>query len=149
MPRITSSVWVDAPRDRVYAIAKDAESFPSYMADVEKVTVLEREGGRVVSDWVGSVAQFRLKVRWRQEDQWDDEAYVCRFRQVSGDYDSMAGEWRFTEENGGTRFVSDHEYEYRVPGLGALVAGVVQKLVQQNIDNALNAIKARAEASQE
>jgi ribosome-associated toxin RatA of RatAB toxin-antitoxin module len=100
----------------------------------------------VVSDYVGIVSAFRLKVRWQQEDVWDDQARTCAFRQLKGDYDQFEGIWTFREEEGGTRFDSSLTYEYVVPGLGAMVGKVIQGLVQKNSDAVLEAIKRRAEA---
>ncbi|BBO23625.1 MAG: hypothetical protein HND43_05975 [Armatimonadetes bacterium] len=145
MPTVETSVWIDAPLARVYEIAKDNASFPEFMSDVKSLEIVETEGSRVVSDWVGIVPQFLLKVRWRQEDIWDDEAHVCKFRQLSGDYDQLEGSWSFGEENGGTRFDSVVEYEYNVPTLGPLVRKVVHSIVVKNMDNVLGAIKKRAE----
>lgn len=146
MPAVASSTWINAPLDRVYSIAKDNSAFPEYMQDVESLTVIEVDGGRVVSDYVGIVSAFRLKVRWQQEDVWDDEAHTCAFRQLKGDYDQFEGLWSFREEKGGTRFESSLNYEYVVPGLGAMVGKVIQGLVQKNSDAVLEAIKQRAEA---
>ncbi len=145
MPTVETSVWIDAPLARVYEIAKDNASFPEFMSDVKSLEIVETEGSRVVSDWVGIVPQFLLKVRWRQEDIWDDEAHVCKFRQLFGDYDQLEGSWSFGEENGGTRFDSVVEYEYNVPTLGPLVRKVVHSIVVKNMDNVLGAIKKRAE----
>ncbi len=146
MPTVHTSVWIAAPREKVYAISKDNSSFPEFMKDVQSLTVVEQEGARVVSEYVATVSSFGLKVRWTQEDVWDDEAFTCAFRQIEGDYDLMQGIWRYTEENGGTRFDSDMEYEYVVPGLGPLVKKVVHSLVGKNVQGILDAIKARAEA---
>jgi uncharacterized membrane protein len=145
MPTVETTVWINAPLDRVYAIAKDNRSFPDFMKDVKSLTIVEESGNRVVSDWVGIVPTFGLKVRWRQEDVWDDQAHTCTFRQIQGDYDKMEGAWEFREENGGTRFDSRVEYEYNVPTLGPLVKKVIHGVVIKNLDNVLNAIKLRAE----
>jgi uncharacterized membrane protein len=145
MPTVETTVWANAPLDRVYAVAKDNESFPEFMKDVKSITIVESDGARIVTDWVGIVPQFMLKVRWRQEDIWDDATHTCRFRQLYGDYDRLEGEWRFTEENGGTRFDSVLNYEYNVPTLGALVKKVIHAIVVKNMDNVLEAIKHRAE----
>ncbi len=145
MPTVETTTWIDAPLDRVYAIAKDNDSFPEYMKDLQSLTIVERDGARVVSDWVGVVTAFGVKVRWRQEDVWDDEARTCRFRQLQGDYDAMSGEWRFREEAGGTRFESTLDYTYTVPGLGPLVGKVLHGLVTKNLEATLEAIKTRAE----
>lgn len=146
MPTVESTIWIEAPLDRVYAIAKDNQSFPEFMKDVKSLTVVEEDGPRVVSDYVGVVPQFMLKVRWRQEDIWDDANHVCAFRQLQGDYDKLEGTWKFTEENGGTRFDSFLEYEYNVPTLGPLVSKVIYSIVVKNVENILAAIKMRSEA---
>lgn len=145
MPTVTTSVWIDAPLEKVYQIAKDNERFPEFMSDVKDLTIVERDGNRVVSDWVGVVSAFNLKVRWRQEDVWDDSTHTCTFRQLSGDYDALSGTWQFRTEGTGTRFDSRLDYEYVVPGLGPLVKKVVHSLVVKNMESALNAIKKRAE----
>lgn len=132
--------------ERVYEIAKDNRSFPEFMKDVKSLTVIEEDGPRVVSEYVGVVPQFMLKVRWTQEDVWDDEAHVCTFRQLKGDYDKLEGWWKFKEEAGGTRFDSFLEYEYNVPTLGALVKKVIHGIVVKNVENILEAIKMRAES---
>lgn len=145
MPTVENTVWSPAPLEKLYAVAKDNEKFPEFMSDVKSVTVVESDGRRVVSDWSAVVPTFRLKVRWRQEDVWDDATRTCRFRQISGDYDKLEGVWTFREENGGTRFDSFCEYEYNVPTLGPLVKKVVHALVIKNLDNVLQAIAKRAE----
>lgn len=147
MPRIELSVQINAPLPQVYAIAKDVESFPTFMPDVKSLKVLERslDGRRTLTEWVGYVPQFRLNVKWTEEDLWDDEAYTCKFRQVQGDYDRMEGAWLFEESAGGTRFTSVLDYEFNIPLLGPIVQRVVQHLVKQNLQGVLNGIKARAE----
>ncbi len=146
MPTVETSVWIKAPLSRVYEIAKDNGSFPEFMNDVKSVEIIERDGNRIVSDWVGVVPTFGLKIRWTQEDVWDDTVHTCTFHQVKGDYDKMVGNWKFTEENEGTRFDSILEYDYNVPGLGALVKKVIHNIVIKNMDGVLGAIKARAES---
>ena len=147
MPTVESTVFISAPLERVYEISKDNRSFPEFMKDVKSLTVIEEDGPRVVSEYVGLIPQFMLKVRWTQEDVWDDANHVCTFRQVKGDYDKLDGTWSFKEENGGTRFDSFFEYEYNVPTLGPLVKKVVHSIVVKNVENILEAIKMKAEAA--
>jgi uncharacterized membrane protein len=61
MPTVETTIWIDAPVEKVYAIAKDSERYPEYMKAVESLTVTSREGSRVVADWVGLITQFNLK----------------------------------------------------------------------------------------
>ncbi|MEI7575745.1 MAG: SRPBCC family protein [Armatimonadota bacterium] len=146
MPTVETTIWIDAPVEKVYAIAKDSERYPEYMKAVESLVVTSREGSRVVADWVGLITQFNLKVRWTQEEIWDDSTTSSRFSQVKGDYDKMEGTWKFSEENGGTRFDQFLDYEYNVPTLGPLVKKLILHLVKSQLEAASEAIKKRAEA---
>lgn len=146
MPTVDTTVWIAAPLAIVYEIAKDSASYPEYMKDVQSVTPVERSENRLVADYVGLITAFNVKVRWRQEEVWDDTTHASAFRQLTGDYDLLEGKWTFTEENGGTRFTQHLEYEYNVPTLGPLVKKVVHSLVVKNLENINAAFKARAEA---
>ncbi len=146
MPIVETTIHIAAPIEKVYAIAKDNASFPEFMSDVKSLTIVENDGKRVVSDWVGVVPTFGLKVRWTQEDIWNDAAHTCEFKMLKGDYDKLDGSWKFVSEDGGTRFDSVVDYEYNVPTLGALVKKVIHNIVIKNMENVLQAIKTRAEA---
>jgi ribosome-associated toxin RatA of RatAB toxin-antitoxin module len=148
MPTIENEVTVNAPLERVYALAKDVESFPEFMPDVESLVVQERsdDGSRTVTQWVGVASDFKLKIRWTEEDIWDDAARVCKFTQVKGDYQSYGGNWTFTDlGNGQTKFSSVLTYEFEIPLIGPLLKKVVAKLMRENTQRLLDAIKTRAE----
>lgn len=144
MPTVETTVWINAPLEKVYAIAKDSEAYPEYMKEVQSITPVERDGSRFVADWVGVVPTFGLKVRWRQEELWDDSTHSSRFKQLEGDYDMLEGTWSFKEENGGTRFDQRVVYEYNVPTLGPLVKKVIHKIVQNNLESINAAFQERA-----
>jgi len=146
MPRIEHSILIHAPIETVYAIAKDNRSFPDFMEDVVSLTVVEESGNRVVSEWVGVISAFKVKVRWSQEDIWDDSNHTCVFKQIKGDYDEMSGKWTFVSEGpSATRFQSEVDYVYTVAGLGPLVGRVIHKLASDNIASFMSAIKGKAE----
>jgi ribosome-associated toxin RatA of RatAB toxin-antitoxin module len=150
MPHIENEVVIDAPLERVYALAKDVESFPSFMPDVESVVVAERseDGTRTVTDFVGVAKEFKIKIRWKEEDLWDDAAHTCRFHQISGEYQSYCGLWTFTSEGDNrSKFTSAIDYEYDVPLIGPLLKKVIARLMSDNTQRLLEAIKTRAEQS--
>jgi uncharacterized membrane protein len=150
MPSVESSTVIQAPRERVIAVARDNEAFPEYMADLHSLVVKERsdDGLRMVTDWVGIVPKFGVKVRWTEEDVWDLNAGTCTFRQLSGDYDQFEGVWTFTAlDDNTTRFDSTLEYRLEIPLVGPLIKTILQKTVQNNLDATLKAIKDRSEAA--
>jgi len=119
------------------------------MQDVESVEVVKEseDKTRTVTRWVGRIPQFNMKVRWTQEDFWDEKEKRIEFRQTEGDYDSMYGFWEFRQVGAETELHSHLEYEYNVPLLGNLLQKVIKHLVTTNLDSMLEAIKKRAEGS--
>jgi len=147
MPRIALSLHVDAPVERVFQVARDVESLPEIMEDLQALTVLERsdDGRRTVTEWVGLIREFKMTVKWTQEDVWDDVAFRDDFRMLKGDMDSMSGWWQFTPVEGGTRFDSVVDYEYNVPLIGPMIRALIRRKMEANLDAQMRAIKARAE----
>ena len=147
MPRVESSVIINANVDKVFALARDIEQFPEFMPDVRKVTILERspDGNRLVSEFVGYIKDFRVTMKWTEEDEWDAQAKTCRFKLVKGDFKSYSGVWTFEEADGGTRFTSIIDFEYEIPLIGPIIKTLVARLMKQNVDNMLEAIKAKSE----
>ncbi len=149
MARIEQSVWIDKAPDVVWNVVRDVEQFPSIMADLQSVRILERseDGLRTTTEWVGLVREFNMKVVWTEEDVWDPAEMTCRFTMIKGDMQSMTGLWQFTAENGGTRFSSTMDYEYNVPMLGALVKNLIHKKLEQNVQMILDGVKRLSEGT--
>lgn len=149
MPRIELSLEIHAPVEQVYRIARDVESFPSFMEDLESLTVLERseDGTRTTTEWVGIVREFKMKIRWTQEDVWNDATYRDDFRMLQGDLDRMEGYWQFTPLDAHrTRFDSVLEYEYNVPLIGTMVQSLIRKKMTDNLRATMLAIQHKAES---
>jgi ribosome-associated toxin RatA of RatAB toxin-antitoxin module len=144
VPEVCSEVIVSAPPDRVYALAKDVESFPEFLPNVERVTIREREGDRTVSEWVGLVPEFKRTIRWVEADTWDDAARRCDFQLVSGDWDRYEGSWTFEPEGDATRVRLSISYEYNVPLIGPLIKKLLHKLVARNAEETLEGLRRRA-----
>ncbi len=149
MPRIEQTVTINAPIERVFEIARDVESFPQFMEDLQSLTVKDRsdDGNRTVTDWVGLIREFKMTVKWTQEDIWNPAAHRDDFRLIKGDMDSMSGYWQFTEQGGATRFDSVTDYEYNVPLIGPMIKALIKKKMEQNLDATMQAIKRRAEST--
>lgn len=147
MPRIETSVIVAAPVAAVFAVAREVEAFPQFMDDVQSVTITacSEDGLTTTTDWVGIIREFRMEMKWTQEDVWDPTTGRDDFRMLKGDMDSMAGSWVFTAVDGGTRFDSVLDYEYNVPLVGPIVKALIKRKMQNNLSAQLEAIKARAE----
>ncbi len=147
MAVVKSSVEINGSIEDVYALAKSIESFPAFMPDLKSVKIVERsaDGNRTVSEWVGTVKEFKMTIKWTEEDIWDEEARTCTFSLVKGDYSKYSGTWEFIDLGGRTRFDSEIEVEYNVPMIGSLIKGLIAKKMKENVDNMLAAVKAKVE----
>lgn len=147
MPRIEAGIVVDAPVDKVFALARDIERYPEFMPDVKSIRVTERSGKTQVSEWTALVSQFRIEMKWSEEDIWDEETYTCTWRQLKGDFQQYDGTWTFEPTAaGGTEMKMNVDYRYEVPLIGPMLKALVQKLMVQNANDILAALKKQAEA---
>ena len=105
MPRIETSILVNAEIDRVFALARDIERYPEFMPDIKSVRITERTAERQVSEWVGLVQAGRvsLEMKWTEDDFWDEATHTCRWRQLKGDFQQYDGMWTFTPTETGTQ----------------------------------------------
>lgn len=147
MPEIVNRTEIAAPPAEVYAVAREIERFPDFMPEVKSVTITERseDGSRLVVEWVALMPEFKLTVKWAEEDLWDDAARTCTFRQVRGDFKEYHGTWRFQEAPGGTLFESVVYYEIEIPLVGPLIYGVIRKKMHENVQRLQDALKRRIE----
>lgn len=148
MPVIEQSVEINAPAELVFRVARNVEEFPNFMSDLQSLKILETSdnGGRTVTEWVGIIQAFKMKIRWTQEDRWNTEILRDEFTMIQGDMDRMEGYWQFTAVDANhARFESKVDYDLNVPMVGPMVKGLVKKLMTENLQTTLNAIKRRAE----
>ena len=92
MPRVESSIIINGPVDKVYECAKDIERFPEYMPDVKEVKMLERDGGRVISEWSAYIPDFKMTVGelFVYQLQWTDpDPDTWTFSVTPADYLSL------------------------------------------------------------
>ncbi len=146
MPHVERSVLVAADARRLYELAKEMESFPSYMPNVKDVKVIERFEGATVTRWHVNV--IGRDFRWTERDEFDEENLRITYKQIEGDVKKFEGEWRFEEAGEGkVRIVLTCDAELGVPMLDQMFNPVLKKALEINIDKMLEAIKAQAEGA--
>lgn len=150
MPRVETEVIINAPRDLVWKIAQDVEKLPELLPDLDTVKVLERQTltsatTRTVTDWQGRIKQFNRQMWWTEEDIWNSETHTCHFWQLRGDFTEYRGEYAFREHEGKTQVHLAIDYEFDVPLIGKLMKKVILKLMQDNCNANVAALKTESE----
>ncbi len=145
MAQVSATTVIRAPLAAVYRVAKDVERFPEFMPDVRSIRILERRNGTVVVEWIG-IMQGR-KIRWVEEERWDDVAYRSEFRLVEGDFSKFEGSWGFAAVPDGTQTSLILDYEMELPLAGALLSNLLRVLVRKNLESMLGALKGQLEGA--
>lgn len=150
MSEIVSRRAIALPAQQVYAAAQRVDQFPAVMPNLDSVEVLEDDGnGTVVTKWNGSFSVGPLKkdVSWTERDVWNAADLTCRFDLISGDMKTYNGTWRFTETPQGCEAELRMDFVLGIPVLGPMVNAIVDKLMQQNCDELLEALEKIARSS--
>ena len=148
---VSAVVNVAAPPEAVMAVAQKVEEFPQFMPDVVGVTILERDEAtghaRVKWDAKVEVQSIRKPIRWVEDEFWKPDERTCEFVQVSGDYKKYSGRWTFAPQPDGTTQVTlTTDFDLGLPLVGAIINKLLDKLMRDNCQAMLNAIKARVES---
>jgi len=145
---VVSSVDIKAPVGQVFDLARKVEDFPEFMPDVKTVELRERRDdgySRTYWEAIASIQKIIKVIRWEEEENWDSENLSCSFAQTKGDYKHYNGGWKFEDNGGSTQVELTIDYDLGLPLIGPLIKKLLDKLMQENCDSMLNAIKEKAE----
>jgi len=141
------TVEIDAPLDRVWAVAADVPNSPAWQPSLERVETVETddEGRATLVNTEADAVVKKTKQRLRFSY---DEPGGMSWEQEKGDVKSLHGSWTFTELGADrTKAV----YDLRVdPGrmLGMLVRGPVEGKVKEHLTKgAAEGLKQHVESS--
>lgn len=145
MAYVERSLLIQGPIQQVYELAKDMESYPQFMRDVESVRVVERQGNRTVTEWETSVDG--TPILWTEEDIFDDEGFTIQYRLIEGDLEKFEGSWSFRSTPEGTQVTLTVDYDFGIPELTQLIGPTLQEKVGENSEMMLLGMKQKVEGS--
>ena len=150
MSIVISEIKVAAPVGKVFELASRVEDFPTFMPDVKKVEVRERRpDGFCTSYWeaVASLQNIKKIVRWEEEEHWNSDDFTSTFSQTKGDYKHYNGSWEFVTDGDSTHVKLTVDYDLGLPLVGALINKLLDKIMKNNCDSMLKALKEKAEGN--
>ena len=78
MTYVARSIIAKGDPRAAYELAKDMESFPKFMPDVQSVEVVKRGENMTVTDW--STEIDGTEIIWTEEDHFDDEHLTVSYK---------------------------------------------------------------------
>lgn len=143
MPLIEETINVQMSAAELFPIISDFEKYPDMMADVKKVTILERGEGYTVSEWINEIDGRVIK--WVEKDLIKPEENRIDFEQVKGDLKMFEGFWQLDEAGGETTVTFNISFEFGIPMLAPLLHPLLSKKLRENMKQMLADIKIKAE----
>lgn len=116
-----NSIQIDAPLDRIVALASDVERWPTILPHYRWVKLLEGGGDRKIVEM--AARRDRIPVRWRaiQTIERQGETPVIRYRHIGGVTKGMEVAWIFSPNSSGYHVQIEHELTLQWPVIGGLV----------------------------
>ena len=143
MSFVQASTLINSSPQEVYSLAKEMERYSDFMPDVEKVTVLERNGNRTLTEWTTNVEG--IPICWKEEDIFDDDACTINYRLIEGDLDKFEGVWTFQPKEGATEVTLTVDFDFGMPTLADLLGPILQLKVEENSEMMLAGLKKEIE----
>ena len=144
MPHVERKILIDGKPEAVYELAKDMESYPSFMPDVESVKVVERDADTTVTEWVSNVDGTPFL--WTEKDKFDDSKLRIDYSLIEGDLEKFEGFWSFEPVDGKTQVCLVVDYDFGLPELTELIGPTLHEKVGENSEMMLSSIKKLVES---
>ncbi len=146
MPTVDVTTVMHAPVDAVWRAVADVESYPSFMAGVDSVEVVDDlpDGSRLTA-W--SVQLKGSLLEWTERDVAVEADRRLEFEQVEGDLEVFRGAWTVTEEAGGAvRVRLQCDFDIGIPLLSDMLDPVAAEALTENSRDMLREIERRVAA---
>jgi coenzyme Q-binding protein COQ10 len=144
MPTVERKIVIEGEPRTVYELAKDMESYPNYMPDVESVKVVSRGPASTVTEWVTDIDGTPFL--WTEEDRFDDQDLRIDYSLIEGDLDKFEGAWTFRDVEGKTEVCLSVSYDFGLPELTELIGPTLHEKVRENCEMMLSGMKRLVEA---
>lgn len=144
MIKVENTIIINTPKEKVFSVVSDFESWPRFIPAYQEVKIVEKEENKMVIERKGTV---RGKTTlWRSETELIPPNSI-KSRQIIGPIPGMEIEWHFEEIGDETRIILIHNFEYKkVPLIGGIIGRlIVAKIVRRMAQDTLEAIKRRME----
>jgi coenzyme Q-binding protein COQ10 len=142
---LKEEIEINANQNIVFKVMLDLEKFPEFMEDVKKITILQDEGNKRISEWEAEIDGLLFK--WQEEDIYYPQEYKLTYKLIKGDLDKFEGYWEIIKLNDNkSKLVIFLSFDLNIPTLKSLIMPTIKFKVKKNLALMLKAIKSRAES---
>ncbi len=143
MPVVEEQIDIKMEPATLFSIISDFEKYPEFMADVKKVTVLEKNEEYSTSEWINEVVG--RTIRWVEKDFIKPDENRIDYEQIEGDLKVLKGFWQLEPTGESTKVTFNMEFEFGIPMLAPLLHPLLTKVLRDNVLQMLSDLKKKAE----
>ena len=142
MAKLTKSITIDAPVEKVFGYVSDSTNLPEIWPSLmEMKDVKHLPDGRTTDSWIYKMAGMHLKGTTTTE-YVENKSIISK---TEGGVKSTQI-WSFKPVDGGTKVTFEVEYTVPIPVIGKLAEAIVVKMNDHEGDVLLANLKSRMEA---
>ncbi|MHC4277644.1 MAG: SRPBCC family protein [Planctomycetota bacterium] len=142
MAKLTKSIAIDAPVEKVFGYVSQATNLPEIWPSLIEITdVKQLPDGRTTDRWTYKMAGMRLKGTTATE-YVENKSIISK---TEGGVKSTQI-WTFEPADGGTKATLEVEYTVPIPVIGKLAEAIVVKMNEHEGDIIMANLKSRMEA---
>lgn len=143
MPKFKVSVVIKRPKEQVYNVVKDVESFPNFMRDIKSLRIIKRTDNGIVAAWETDIDG--APVNWKEELYFDDANLQVKFNMLEGNYKEYQGRWFIENHHNNTKLSIEADIDWGIPILEKYVGKVLEEKARRGLLGMIQAIKMKLE----
>ncbi len=149
--RVIAEVVVQAPLDTLWGVLTDYEALSSYVPNLEKCEILERQKGRIRVIQVGCSQSLLWRISAKAELEIHEIKKSplrreVRFRSVGGDFERLEGSWILESDVSSSAHMTTFlRYEMSATPIAGLPNQIVSYVIKAGLPSNIRAIVAVAE----
>ena len=121
-----NTILMNAPLERIFAVATDLAAWPKILPHYRWIRFLEQTPGRTIiamAAWrtILPLAGLKIPIQWTSELQIDGPKKEIRFRHLKSFTKGMLVIWTFSPSGGGINVKITHDFSSEVPIVGGML----------------------------
>ena len=139
--QINRQIEIDAPKDTVFAIISDFESYPDFLPEISKAVIIDRRENSVDVEFEIDII---MKISYSLSIQLNKPDTITWQLLYSKTMNENSGSWTLVAADEG-KTTANYQLSVKLPGI--LPRSVSDKLTQINLTQTLEQFKIRCETT--
>jgi ribosome-associated toxin RatA of RatAB toxin-antitoxin module len=121
---------LNVPPSVSFQVVEDVANFPTFMPNVEEITLLEDTATRKVALWKIVIDEAPLE--WVEEGIYSQADLTVVFRALDGVFDRFDGRWSIVPDGACSEIHLELDYELGLPEIEEIIGPILRERLRAN-----------------